>query len=561
MPSVSRLVAELTHLRSSFEPAHLKLKERLLLQLQDSPIERPATLFALHECLLFLLAHPHSAAFAGMTQTLLDKVCGGIRKHIRTSGKEGLFEHSGLGGTHVVACFSFELLQWLLSKFPGKIAFDSFGATEEQVSATLLPLLPWPLREHFSEGEHHSSTHWMDESVSPDRYKQLQFIVALYEHAGMPQALRNRYFDQLEIFVDVDLEALPGRSEIRGRKRALYFHREPLLRKADPALILAEKLPPAVPMKEKEKEQLLQSIRWQLLCLYRETDPASYADLNDLEVYDAGRGMDIVLLGMDAPHRHPLDTYIGFMAFKNRLPYAYGGAWMLGKMAKIGINVFPSYRGGESAWFFAQLMRVYKQVFQPEYFVAEPYQVGRHNPEGIETGAFWFYYRLGFRPVQKKLRDLAAKEYSRLQADRQYKSSHRFLEKLVEDEMVLVTDGGSALPEGKYDTSALSGALTKYIRQRYKGDAQKALRESVSALCAGLRISNEGVYRNLLPGLEKIALYLQAGGGIGKWNSSEKQDLLNMIAEKALGRDSSYAKAFARHERLGTLLGKLAAKK
>jgi len=42
------------------------------------------------------------------------------------------------------------------------------------------------------------------------------------------------------------------------------------------------------------------------------------------------------------------------------------------------------------------------------------YQVGWQNPEGIETGSFWFYYKLGFRPIDARVRELAAVEAARL---------------------------------------------------------------------------------------------------------------------------------------------------
>lgn len=125
---------------------------------------------------------------------------------------------------------------------------------------------------------------------------------------------------------------------------------------------------------------------------------------------------------MDSTHRLPIDTYIGFFAFKNQIPYAYGGTWLLGSTAKIGLNIFPSYRGGESTWFFAQLMRVYYQEFKPDYFIAEPYQIGRGNPEGIASGAFWFYYKLGFRSLTHSHRLFASKEFDKLSSGKRKKT-------------------------------------------------------------------------------------------------------------------------------------------
>ncbi|MBK9399636.1 MAG: hypothetical protein IPN36_01905 [Bacteroidetes bacterium] len=557
MPAPSKLIAELHSLRAAFDDVSLRKKENIIQELSLVKITKSKDLLELSETLLFLMAYPHHKLFLKKLTLLLEKTRTRTKTMIRKTKRAGSLENTGLTGTHVKACFSFELIEWLLHKYPNSLTLDSFGSDPELVFTLISPLLPASLREHFNEGGYETVEQWLTFTVSKNRYEQLLFISRLFTDAALPMHIRNQHFDQLEMYVDVDLNSVPGRLDIRGTQRPLYFHKSSIIRKIDLPQLLNEPLPAPVVLNEKEKQHLITAMRLQLLTLYRETDPATYADENDLHVYDAGRGMDIVLIGMDADHRQPIDSYIGFMAFKNRLPYAYGGAWLLGKMAKIGINVFPSYRGGESAWFFAQLMRVYKQVFQPAYFVAEPYQVGRNNPEGIETGAFWFYYRLGFRPVQRKLQDLAKKEFERLLQNKNHKTSKRILEQLVEDEMVLLINSDSGILKFKYDTASLSAALTKYIRQRYKGDTRAAEQEAVSTLCADLHISDDATYAALKPGLEKIALYIQAGGGIKKWNESDRQLLLNMIAEKAIGRDSEYAILYAKHEKLEQLLCKL----
>jgi hypothetical protein len=39
-----------------------------------------------------------------------------------------------------------------------------------------------------------------------------------------------------------------------------------------------------------------------------------------------------------------------------------------------------------------------------------PYQLGHDNEEAIESGAFWFYRKLGFRPGRADLERLAERE-------------------------------------------------------------------------------------------------------------------------------------------------------
>jgi hypothetical protein len=115
----------------------------------------------------------------------------------------------------------------------------------------------------------------------------------------------------------------------------------------------------------------------------------------------------IALYTMAPGRRLPLDSHVGFMLFKNSLPVAYGGAWPFLGTAKIGVNIFAPYRGGESAHLFCKVLRVYSQRFGIGHFIAEPSQFGgatrRLSPRLV-------YYRLGFRPDLTG--DTGAEEFS-----------------------------------------------------------------------------------------------------------------------------------------------------
>lgn len=228
---------------------------------------------------------------------------------------------------------------------------------------------------------------------------------------------------------------------------------------------------------------------------------------------------------------------------------------MLGRTAKIGINVFPSFRGGESAWFFAQLMRVYYQVFRPVCFIAEPYQIGQGNPEGLETGAFWFYYKLGFRPRKSAFQQLAEKNYDNWLRPGNQKKKRAVLEELVEDEMILQIDPMESFSHNRIDTFRLSKSLTKHIRLHYKGNAiafQHAAREHLKTSLG-----------NIIPGakndkvnwqIEQLSLVLFAAGGISTWNKAEKSALIHLLEEKTAGKDSVFARLAAGHGRLDEAL-------
>jgi hypothetical protein len=52
------------------------------------------------------------------------------------------------------------------------------------------------------------------------------------------------------------------------------------------------------------------------------------------------------------------------------------------------VNLFYTFRDGESAWIYARLLRFLRQHLNVSVFSVEPYQLGSHNEEGIEAGAF-----------------------------------------------------------------------------------------------------------------------------------------------------------------------------
>jgi hypothetical protein len=61
----------------------------------------------------------------------------------------------------------------------------------------------------------------------------------------------------------------------------------------------------------------------------------------------------------------------------------------------------------------------------------DPYQIGRENGEAIDSGAFWFYRKLGFRPLDPAAAHLVKREEDNMLRTPGYRSSRRTLEKLA----------------------------------------------------------------------------------------------------------------------------------
>ena len=60
-----------------------------------------------------------------------------------------------------------------------------------------------------------------------------------------------------------------------------------------------------------------------------------------------------------------------------------------------------------------------------------PIRLGHENEEAIESGAFWFYRKLGFRPGRADLQKLVEREEKKIAADPKYRTPARTLKRLA----------------------------------------------------------------------------------------------------------------------------------
>ena len=85
---------------------------------------------------------------------------------------------------------------------------------------------------------------------------------------------------------------------------------------------------------------------------------------------------------------------------RNRVPVGYVQTDSLLAGTEVAFNVFPTFRGVEAGHLFSRVLATARHVLGARAFSIEPYQLGVGNDEAIESGAWWFYYMLGFRPSE-----------------------------------------------------------------------------------------------------------------------------------------------------------------
>jgi hypothetical protein len=327
-----------------------------------------------------------------------------------------------------------------------------------------------------------------------DPYRMKRWLVDMMDRLDASTALKEFIFGQFSVTTAWDT-SVNAPSLTTGRVNHLqpFIHTSGLERTVDLAAHLAA---PSrrVRLTTREQHALVDLARGVLATLQRETDPVTHVHVPETELYDMGRGLGIALFAMKPDMKMALQSYIGFLVVKNGVPCAYGGGWVLNDESFFGVNVFPPFRGGESVRIVADLLRCYHHAFNVRAFCVDPYQIGYGNPDGIRSRSFWFYYRLGFRPLERPLARLADEEYRRMRRDASHRTDERTLKRLAESTMrwvVPTADAPQAAGSTPITADRVGDLVTAFIRDHHEGDRHQALRTALRVLArrTGRRIS------------------------------------------------------------------------
>ena len=510
-------------------------------------------LVAWHDCLLYQIAYPESTAQLHAARAELRRVAalahriagGRARERRRLAGR-------GLAWTESTFAFGWDIARWLVARFPRQSEIDSFGADGTPLAEVLAAALP-PLEFALLATDEDACV-WLD--AVRGRKSRLAWLVAQFERLPCTDGVRAPLFDALRVFVSLR----PGgsslsRTFVRGLPAPAYIHREGLARGPDVPALLARPLPSPRRLRAALRVRAIDAACAMLASLGRETDAIALAYPEGVEWHHVGRGVAVALYAMRPERRDALDSHVGMMLFKNGVPVGYGGGWPFAGTCRIGVNIFEPFRGGESALLFAQVLRVYRQRFGIARFVVEPTQFGGTNTEGLRSGAFWFYWRLGFRPVEPRAAARASDEQTRMLTDPAYRTPIAALRRFTGSDLELVLgDAGPAC-----ETAALSAAVTAWIETRHRGDrtaAEAAAEDIVVAALGGatLRMWSAAERR----ALSVLAPLLAQITGLARWPASDRRRLLALIRAKG-GDEFRFQRLLSRHRRLRAALAAIAA--
>ena len=429
-----------------------------------------------YQDLQFLLAYPASANIYRLAKKEAGRVAGFLQRNPKTAQA---LSHSGLPGTLVTGCFSHRLNSILLKEDPSQITLHSFAGNKILAMQWLGNSLSELEKEMLSE-EEFSWKDWIQRFGGNTAREQLAFFLSQTEISGHSITTREACFAVFEIFTTIRLPDQFSRfCSTTGKRITPFFHSAGLEKKgADHLFTFDDSCFKQIPVSAADQRRLVRYAQNAISPFFKETDPFTYAQPRETAYYDAGRGIGIALFYMLPEKKLALETYCGYLLLKNNVPLAYGGGWMLGAQCRFGLNILPGFRGGESVLIAQQLMRLYIKEFRVKQIIVEPFQIGKNNPEGIRSGAFWFYYKMGFRPLQPPLNSLAAKEFEKMGRRKSYRSNATVLKQLSASYLCL--QAGEKAPVQHYDIIRISNRVSSLISEKFENSrvlAQKMMRK------------------------------------------------------------------------------------
>ncbi|MBK9982679.1 MAG: hypothetical protein IPP15_09700 [Saprospiraceae bacterium] len=482
-----------------FDPISLETKFKCLKDLSKMILPVNKELITYFETLLFIIAYPSDATQLFLAEKELLRITKILQANRKSQSK--LFDNSGMPFTSTITRFSHDGVRWLLAHPHCNVTFNSFESPTLQLNEVLRMTLTSLEKSETTAGLSNQSL--MDMLLVPEK-QRLRFIINELARLDHLPFIKDHFFDRLELFVRVTpKDKLFSKAYNRLDFPSPYFNLE-LLKKFEVKEVIIKTLPACAEMLNEESEKVVYVIKNSMAVTGRETDPTTFMEDGSLRLYHLERGISVAIYSMIPSRQLPLESYVGFTAFKNGFPVAYGGAWVFGERANFGINIFESFRNGESAFILAQLLRVYKHVFKLCYFEVEPYQFGLDNPEGIASGAFWFYYRFGFRPLDLTLGQKANEEHEKIKTRKGYRTSHKTLIRFTESSIGLKL--GKSVPPGVVDVTA---RVTRMIQRRYNGDRILAEADCRTKFLVKTKITaTHDEYQNQV--LTEVALWAEA---------------------------------------------------
>jgi hypothetical protein len=464
-------------------------REKLQLLEKIARLERhtPSRLVRLHDALYFMRAYPDNDSVLRAVSSLqvslreiVERITGGDPEH-------DAFVNTGLPATCNRHTYSYAVLERMVKLFPGYLDVDWSEITYEPTFVDALNLTVLPAESRGLEDEYMGLRDWLRRCKTDPRQTDLETVLRMFKGSSLSPRQRIHVFDSCEYPVVYRLsKSGSARCEVGLTPASPHYQRRPFSHarfRLKPKIV--RPLDGWTRLGTTDGRKMMDLSLAALCSRKLEIHPLSHANPSDVNVAEGGRGLQIVLAGVLPEFRATVESDFFFLILKNGLPIAYGPASVFLGCCEMGINLFPEFRGGEIRYIYSQFMRALYHLLGVRYFFLTSYGMGDGNPEALKSGAFWFYRKLGFRAANPDVEELARAEEVIMRRRRGYRSSLATLRELSLTDAFFDLSGGTRSP---VNFEHLSHAVSRFVREEFRGSRSRAGRASASRLLRSLEI-------------------------------------------------------------------------
>ncbi|MGD9800391.1 MAG: hypothetical protein AB7F91_02660 [Parvularculaceae bacterium] len=537
---------EMRRVRNQFGAEAEAEKRRLLTLMSADPPRTAHALRHAHEDLLFLRAFPGEAATLRLVKKVLRLAPAWVAALSRAERQR--LHDTGIAGTVTRHVFPFPMARWLTRRATGAAEidwrrYDNPAQMDRALSAVLRPA-----ELEAAESGEISTREVFRTARCASSASDLDWIV------GALTSLKEKNADALWAEAEAPLAWSLASSRWSTTRNVLpsapvVFRKSMRRPPGDVAQRILEPMRPEI-LPRARARQLIELAQTALGARCREVLPTSYPNPDEVHWCDLGEGASLAIFGVAPSHRLNLETNTGYLLVSNGVPVGYGGVTPFYRQANTGINIFDPFRGSEAAYLWVEMLRAFHSVYGVTRFVVNGYQFGEGNSEAINSGAYWFYYRLGFRPDHEAQRKLAAREGKRLSRPGAGPSERAVLRTLAKGDLILELpgfDARDALEESLLvkASRAASRTLAKAPHlARVVAEAQIA-QEAAAALSAS---DLKSWTRDERAAFNRLAPIVMSVKDVQNWPEAEKRKIIAMMRAKGSRQERDFAQAAGRCE-------------
>jgi hypothetical protein len=551
-PAPRAALRELESLKARFGDGSGPRKAALLGVLARARLATAGEVVRLHEAACFLRAHPDDPDVLAAVESLL----GGFARRGDLRRFRRRLADTGIAGTAIHYEFYGATARRLAARWGRNLRVDWPAFANRDRLEARLPLLASYAETPGLDEVDLPLPKWIARLKGPDE-TDAAFLLRRCGRIGRTTAEADALYDELALPLVLEPgPTTPARTTAHFPRPAVRYQAAPLRRERPDIRAVLRSRPAVRPVSERDGAALIGLARDAMITRARDLDAFIHGDPRDVRLIDCGEGLEFAAIGVVPERRLMLESVYGFLTLRNGVPIGYVLTSALCGSSEIAYNVFDTWRGGEAGHVYGQVLAMTRAVFGSSAFTIYPYQLGGDgNAEGIASGAWWFYQKLGFRPREPDVLALMASELSRQRRQPSRRSTPATLRRLAAVNMYWFAGRPRDDVMGLLPLERVGLAVTDYLAARFGADRERG--EQACAAEAARLLGARG-WQRWRPAerlwwtrWSPLVLLLP---GVARWSAAERAALVAVVRAKGGRRESDFVRRFDAHRRLRAAL-------